>query len=101
MPPKRQARTREEREQNLINAAMDLVEERIKNGTATSPEIVHFLKLGTTREEMERVKMEAETRLLQAKVEAAASMANIETLYAEAIQAMKRYSGASEDEDLS
>jgi len=100
MAKQRKARTREEREHDLINAAMDLAEERIKNGTATSPEIVHFLKLGTTREAMERVKMEAETQLLQAKIEAAASMANIESLYAEAIQAMKRYSGSSDDEEL-
>ena len=41
------ASTPEAREQQLISAAYDLVEERILNGTATSQELVHFLKLGS------------------------------------------------------
>lgn len=83
----------EAREAQMISLAMDLVEQRLRNGTATSQETVHFLKLGSMRERYEREKLENENILLRAKTEALESAARMEDLYAKAIEAMKRYGG--------
>jgi hypothetical protein len=88
----------EAREAQLISLAMDLVEQRLRDGTATSQETVHFLKLGSSRERYEREKLEKENILLKAKTEALESQARIEDLYAKAIDAMKRYGGETDDE---
>lgn len=83
----------EARENQMISLAMDLVEQRLRNGTATSQETVHFLRLGSMREREERTKLENEIILLKAKTEALESAARMEDLYAKAIDAMKRYGG--------
>lgn len=100
-PPKMpSAVTQDARESQLIALAMDLVEQRLRNGTATSQETVHFLRLGSIREQMERQKLENENILLRAKTQALESQARMEELYAAAIAAMRKYNGdASRDED--
>lgn len=102
--PLRPAITPEARENQLIALAVDLVEERMRNGTASSQETTHFLKLGSTKNRLELEKLRAENRLLSAKTEAIESAKRVEELYAEAISAMKRYSGNAsmeyDDEDV-
>lgn len=86
----------------MIALATDLVEQRLRDGTATSQEVVHFLRLGSMRERLERERLENENILLRAKTEALESQAKVEELYANAIKAMQRYSGNydnDEDED--
>lgn len=98
----RPALTPEAREGQLIALATDLVEQRLRDGTATSQEVVHFLRLGSMRERLERERLENENILLRAKTEAIESQARIEELYKGAIAAMKRYSGnddGADDED--
>lgn len=90
----RPALTPEARENQLIAKAMNLVEKRIDEGIATSQEIVHFLKLGTEKSKLEREKIKQEVELTRAKTEALESSKHIEELYANAINAMKEYSGA-------
>lgn len=87
------AATAEAREQQLIAAAVDLAEQQLLNGTATSQVITHFLKLGTVKEQLEKEKLEMENKLIQAKIEALESSKRIEELYAEAISAMREYQG--------
>jgi uncharacterized protein YcaQ len=87
-----------ERENQMIALAMDRAEERLKDGSATSQEIVHFLKLGSSREKAEREKLERENEVLRAKAEAYQSAKNIEELYANAIDSMRLYSGKSDEE---
>lgn len=98
----RPATTQEGRENQLIAAAYNLAEERILNGTASSQEIVHFLRLGSRKARLEQSKTEEEIKLLNAKTAAIESAARVEALYAEAIQAFRSYSGQEEttDEDL-
>ena len=91
--PLRPARTPEGRENQMVALAMDLAEKRLREGTATSQEIVHYLKLGTSREKLEQERLARENELLQAKVEAIASAARTEELYKNALQAMRSYSG--------
>lgn len=91
--------TPEARENQLIALAMDLVEKRLLEGTASSQETTHFLKLGTMKEILEREKLEKENELLKAKTEAIQSAKRTEELYKEAIKAMKTYSGNGNEED--
>ena len=89
----RPALTPEARENQMISLAMDLVEQRLLNGTASSQETTHFLKLGTAKEKLEREKLEMENELIKARTEAIQSGQRMEELYEEAIKAMKNYSG--------
>lgn len=90
----------EARENYLISLAMDRVEERLRDGTASSSEIVHFLRLGSEKARIENEKLEEEVKHLKAKTEAIESAQRSEELYAEAIKSMQRYSGQSTgDED--
>lgn len=98
LPP---AKTQEARENQLTSLAFDLVEKRMIEGTATSQETTHFLKLGSTREKLERRKLEAEIKLQDARVDAIASQKRTEELFAEAIKAMRSYQGIEmPDEDV-
>lgn len=95
----RPALTPEARENQLISLAMDRAEEKLIDGTASSQMIVHFLKLGTTKERLEKDMMEEQKKLLKAKTEAIESQKRVEELYAQALAAMKSYSGyGGEDE---
>lgn len=99
LPKMRPALTPEAREGQLIALATDLVEQRLRDGTATSQEVVHFLRLGSMRERLERERLENENILLRARTEAIESQAKVEELYANAIKAMQRYSGNYNDND--
>jgi hypothetical protein len=88
----------------MISLAVDLAERQLLDGTASSQVITHYLKLGTQRELLERQRLEHENKLLIAKTEALESAKRMEELYANAIEAMKRYGGNSsrdeyDDED--
>lgn len=95
--PMRPALTPEARENQMINLAMDLVEQRLRNGTASSQETTHFLKLATVREQREREKLEVEVQLAKAKIAALESQSASATLYADAIEAFSIYSGKKVD----
>lgn len=102
-PPRlRPATTPEEREKQLVALAMDLVEERMLAGTATSQETTHFLKLGSTREKLEQARLGKEIELQAAKVDQIASQGRMEELYKGAIDAMRTYGGkeSSPEEEL-
>lgn len=75
----------------------DLVEERIRNGTATSQETTHFLKMGSPKERKDRAIQEEQIKLLKAKTAAYESAKNTEELYLKAIKAMAVYNGAEDD----
>ena len=97
-PRSRPALSQEAKENYLISLAMDLVEERLANGTATSQEVCHFLKLGSTRERIEKEILERQKGLIEAKTENYQTAKHIEELYTEAIDAMRRYSGHYNEE---
>ena len=96
LPP---ALTREARENQLICLAMDLVEQRLIDGTASSQETTHFLKLGTTMAQLEKVQKQREIEMLQAKTQALKSQERQEELFEKAIKAMQRYSGRMDESD--
>lgn len=91
------AATPEERENQLISLAFDRAEQQLRDGTASSQVITHFLKLGTVKNEIELEKLKRENELLAAKTSAIESAENVEKLYADAIAQMKKYRGIDED----
>jgi hypothetical protein len=104
-PPRKRppAKTPEARENQLVAMAMDLAEQQILNGTATSQVISHFLKLGSTKERVEKEILEQQKELIMAKTESMKSAKRVEELYTNALNAMRLYSGnpvqMSEDDD--
>lgn len=98
-PKIRPALTPEARENQLISLAVDLVEQRLLDGTASSQETTHFLKLGSMKNRLEMEKLQEENKLLQARTEALQSAKRVEELYSEAISAMRRYSGNGDPDE--
>ncbi|WP_443794514.1 hypothetical protein [Dialister hominis] len=88
----------EARENQMIALAVDLAEKQLMEGTASSQVITHYLKLGSTKERLEKEMMEEQKKLLKAKTEALESAAEIKELYENALSAMREYSGHGGDE---
>lgn len=95
----RPALTPEGRENQMVSLAIDLAEQQLRDGTASSQVITHYLKLGSTKERQEKEKLEEEIKLLKAKTEALQQSGRIEELYLNALSAMKDYSGKKDEED--
>ena len=93
------ATTPEARENQLINLAVDLAERQLSEGTASSQVITHYLKLGSTKDRLEKEIMEEQKKLLVSKTEAMQSAKRVEELYEQALSAMKSYSGQEEEYD--
>ena len=87
------------REARMVAYAMDLAEEQLRNGTASSQVITHFLKLGTEMHKLELERLENDNALLRAKADQIRSAKESGELYANAIEAMRRYSAHGRDDD--
>lgn len=96
---RRPATTPEARENQLISLAIDLVEKRLIEGTASSQETTHFLKLATPKAKLERQILEAERDLKIAKRKDLESQQEIKELYSEALKAMRNYSGNGDEDE--
>ena len=96
---RRAAMSPEARENQLISEAVDLAEEQILNGTASSQVITHFLKLGSRKEQLEREKLENENELLRTRIKALESSEKSEEMYAKVLKAIKEYSGREDVDD--
>lgn len=95
----RPALTPEARENQMVALAVDLAEEQLRNGTASSQVITHYLKLGSTTKKLEKEKLEKENELLKAKTEAIQSDKRNNELYAKVLVAMGIYSGRGDADD--
>lgn len=89
----RPALTPEARQNQLIALATDLVEKRLIEGTASSQETTHFLKLATQEAKLKVKILEKQEELISAKTESIKSSQRTEELYRDAIIAMRKYSG--------
>jgi len=97
LPPP--ATTLEGREDQLIAAAMDLVERRISEGSASAQETVHFLRLGSVRNQLEQDKLRHENEVLKTRVKEMESRKSSEELYSKALAAMRGYQGIEDPQD--
>lgn len=96
LPP---ARTPEQRENQLISKAYDLIEKQLDDGTVSAQVLSFLAKRGSGRERMELKKLEAENALLHGRLEQIRDGAEIKELYEEAKNAMRRYQGQQVDYD--
>ena len=94
----RPATSPEAQEQYMINRTMQLVERRLREGTASSAETTHFLKLATMKADLEKKKLEEENKLLRAKTETLENAKDTKEMYANVLKAMAKYNGVDEDE---
>lgn len=92
----RPAMSPEARENQMIALAMDRAEEQLRDGTASSQVITHFLRLASSTERLEKRIKEEQAKMLEAKTGQLKSMQNMEEVYAQAIKAMRTYQGADD-----
>lgn len=99
-PPRRRRRARdpEQRNNQLVRLAVDLVEDQLRDGTASAQVITHYIKEGSLRTRLEMERLERENKLLEAKVKDLESSSNSEELYKQAIRAMGIYRGEDEED---
>lgn len=95
----RPALSPEARENQMIALAVDLAEQQLRDGTASSQVITHYLKLGSTKEKIEKEILEKQKDLITAKTESIQSQKEIKELYMEALKAMKSYSGQGDPDE--
>ena len=98
VPKLRPALNPDARENQMIALAMDLVEQRLRDGTASSQETTHFLKLVSSKAKLEQERLRLENELVAAKTKALADAEEIKVLYEEALKAMRRYGGHEDEE---
>ena len=91
--------TPEAEENQIIAMAYNLAKQRIADGSASSQEVTHFLKLGSTRARLENERLMEENKLLRAKTKALESAEDMKELYAAAIKAMASYQGHGEPDE--
>ena len=95
----RPALSPEARENQLVSMAIDLAETQLLNGTASAQVITHYLKLGSTKERIEKEILLKQKDLIDAKTQSLQSAKKIEELYTSALEAMRNYSGQARTED--
>ena len=95
----RPALSPEARENQLVSLAVDLAEKQLRDGTASSQVITHYLKLGSTKEKIEKEILMKQKELIEAKTQSLQSVQRIEELYKNALDAMRNYSGQGDPDD--
>lgn len=97
--PRRPALSPESRENQMISYAVDLAEKQLREGTASSQVITHFLKLATEKSRLEKEKLARETELLRAKTEELEASKASAVKYDEVLRALRKYNGQGDPED--
>jgi hypothetical protein len=95
----RPALTPEARENQLMSLAVDLIEQRLRDGTASSQETTAILKMTMSKARIEREILEEQKKLVVAKTDSLKATQRIEELYSKALNAMRRYSGQEVEEE--
>lgn len=91
--------TPEAREMQLVNLAYDLLEQRLRDGTATSQEVTTMIRYGTQKAQLELDIMRSQKDLMDAKRDSINASIQNDEMFQEAIKAMGIYSGHSDDYD--
>jgi hypothetical protein len=89
----------EAQENLMISLAVQCAEKQLRDGTASSQVITHYLKLGSSEERIKRRILEKEEALIEAKTKNLNSNSEAKELYNKALVAFKKYSGAGDDGD--
>lgn len=97
VPSLRPGLTPEADESQMIALAVNLVRQRLLDGTASSQETTHYLKLATTEARLKNKLLETNAELAIAKKEALESTKRSEEMFREAIAAFKSYTPSQSD----
>lgn len=97
-PRTRTPLTPEARENQMISLAMDLAEQQLRDGTASSQLITEFVKRGSTKARVEKELLEKQRDLAAAKAESIKAADRLEELLPKVMKAMGRYRGDDEEE---
>ena len=89
----------EARENQMINLAINLAEQQLRDGTASSQVITHFLKLGTTKAELEKEKLRIDNKKTEAQIKSLENADNMKDPYEKALKAMKNYAGYGDPDE--
>lgn len=98
-PRNRPAIDPDARQNQLIALAVDLAEQQLRDGTASSQVITHYLKQASVRERLENERLQEENKLLRAKTEQLKSEKRSEELIEEALKAFKNYAGQGDPDE--
>ena len=99
IPKRRPALTPEGQESQMVALAMDCAEKQLREGTASSQVITHFLKLGSMRESLERERLIEENKLLRAKTEALEAQKESKIQYEQILKALRNYNGMGDPDE--
>ena len=86
-----------EEEKRAGGYAMDLAIKQLREGTASSQIIVHFLRINSQKEQAELEKTRREIELLKAKKKAIESAEEQDKKYEEVIKAISSYAGKDQE----
>lgn len=89
----------EANDNEMISLANKCAREQLRNGTASSQIICHYLKQGSERERLAVEQARADLELTRAKTKAIESSERIESMFAKALSAFSDYRGDSEGDD--
>lgn len=95
----RPALSPEARENQCISLAMDLAEQQLRDGTASSQVITHFLKAGASKAELEKEKLRKENLVLEAKAKSIELAEETKVMYENALKAMRNYAGYGDPDE--
>lgn len=79
-------------EKKLVSLAMLQAQIQLEEGRASSQVITHFLRLGTTRSEIELEKLKLENQLLEEKILAEQSGQQLKEMFQSVLDALRSYS---------
>jgi hypothetical protein len=82
----------------MVSLAERLAEQQLKDGSASAQVITHYLKLGSSREQLEQQRLAGELELQKAKIESMASTQRLEAMYTQAMNAFRGYQGQPDEE---
>lgn len=96
---RRRARTPEERENQLMDLAVNLAEKQLAEGTASAMLITHYVRMASQKARLEQEKLQKEIDFLRAKTDAYEVDRQSNEKYERALKAFSLYSGRlGEDE---
>lgn len=98
-PKMRPPLTPEAKKNQMISLAMDLVEQRLRDGTASSQETTFWLKEAASKTKLENERLQEENKLLRAKTKAIENAEANAHAYEEVIRALREYNGKGDDDE--
>ena len=92
------ATTAQGRNDQLTALAIDAIEKRILEGSASSQELLYFARMGDERDALEKESLRRKIALDEARIESLGSQAQQAELMEKAMIVFTRYQGIDDDE---